>query len=145
LLTHLEERSVHVVHVVDADIPTPNARYRAVGFRDELSGSEHVAMVLGDPTSSTDPAVGVHRHCLAGDVFGSRSCGCREQLDRDRDRIESSGEGVLIYLHNPDAERALGLAGSAADSSCQEIDNEVVDQILNQLGLNRKQNASSAG
>jgi 3,4-dihydroxy 2-butanone 4-phosphate synthase/GTP cyclohydrolase II len=43
--------------------------------------------------------VRMHAHCLAGDVFGAKSCECAANIRASLDRIEAEGAGALIYLH----------------------------------------------
>jgi 3,4-dihydroxy 2-butanone 4-phosphate synthase/GTP cyclohydrolase II len=44
--------------------------------------------------------VRVHTHCLAGDVFGTTLCDCREVVAGSLKKIAEAGRGALIYLHN---------------------------------------------
>ncbi|MHA2020593.1 MAG: GTP cyclohydrolase II, partial [Candidatus Thorarchaeota archaeon] len=39
-----------------------------------------------------------HSECLTGDAIGSLRCDCRDQLIESLKRIETEGEGVLLYL-----------------------------------------------
>jgi len=48
LIAHRVTRERFVERVTGADLPTPWATFRVVGYRDTLSGAEHVAMVLGN-------------------------------------------------------------------------------------------------
>ncbi|MFE7747142.1 3,4-dihydroxy-2-butanone-4-phosphate synthase [Nocardia sp. NPDC057455] len=80
-----------------ARIPLPMGEFRAIGFTDGLD-REHVAFVHGDPAANLAPLVRLQFECLAGDVFGSRHCGCRAELDHALDRIARSGCGVLVYI-----------------------------------------------
>ena len=90
----------------EAPLPTARGTFRAVVFRDELSGAEHVAMVLGDVAGEAVP-VRVHSECLTSEVLGSLKCDCRAQLDRALDLIAERGRGVLLYLRQEG--RGIGL------------------------------------
>ncbi len=56
--------------------PRPSCRpgtggFTAIGYRDRLTGDEHVALVSGMPVDG--PLVRVHSECLTGDAFGSHA------------------------------------------------------------------------
>jgi GTP cyclohydrolase II len=90
----------------EAPLPTERGMFRAVIFRDEAAGAEHVAMVLGDVQDEEVP-VRVHSECLTSEVLGSLKCDCRAQLDRALDLIAERGRGVLLYLRQEG--RGIGL------------------------------------
>ncbi|NKY25188.1 3,4-dihydroxy-2-butanone-4-phosphate synthase [Nocardia gamkensis] len=125
-----------------ARIPLPMGEFRAIGFTDGLD-REHVAFVHGDPLADLAPLVCLHFECLAGDVFGSRHCGCRAELDHALDRIARSGSGVLVYIRarstavretlracRPDAQTPCAQAHSADHSDVRSA-----FDILEELGL----------
>lgn len=95
-----------VVKYSEAPLPTARGLFRAVVFREKRTGSEHVAMVLGDISGEGVP-VRVHSECLTSEVLGSLKCDCRAQLDRALDRIAELGHGVLLYLRQEG--RGIGL------------------------------------
>lgn len=90
----------------EAPLPTERGVFRTVVFRDERTGEEHVAMVLGD-VDGEDVPVRVHSECLTSEVLGSLKCDCRAQLDRALDFIAAQGRGVLLYLRQEG--RGIGL------------------------------------
>jgi len=55
----------------EALIPTNIAEFRAIGYRSKDTGSEHIALVLGDVAGHHDVMTRLHSVCLTGDVFGS--------------------------------------------------------------------------
>ena len=77
-----------------------------ITFHGLVDGAEHVALVLGDPSSATTPLVRLHSECLTGDVFGSARCDCGPQLREATERIAATG-GVLLYLRQEG--RGIGL------------------------------------
>ncbi|MHC5903646.1 GTP cyclohydrolase II [Streptomyces sp. S6] len=81
---------------VDAEIVT---------FHGLTDGQEHLAVILGDPGTTT-PLVRLHSECLTGDVFGSARCDCGPQLREAVERIAETG-GVLLYLRQEG--RGIGL------------------------------------
>jgi GTP cyclohydrolase II len=90
----------------EAPLPTHRGSFRAVVFRVEATGAEHLAMVLGDVAGEAVP-VRVHSECLTSEVLGSLKCDCRAQLDRALDLIAERGRGVLLYLRQEG--RGIGL------------------------------------
>src|SRR5437764_1509332 len=80
--------------LAEADFPTRWGHFRIRGF--ELGAESGVALVMGD-LNAAPPLVRIHSQCLAGDVFGSLRCDCRQQLEMALAMIASAGVGVLIY------------------------------------------------
>ncbi|HEY3929037.1 MAG TPA: GTP cyclohydrolase II [Candidatus Koribacter sp.] len=107
----------HITKKAEADFPTRWGHFRIFGFEgsfEEQPDSESersqlaregaierrkesaVALVMGD-IHSQPPLVRIHSQCLTGDVFGSRRCDCRQQLELALQMISQAGSGVLIY------------------------------------------------
>ena len=78
-----------------------------VSFREEATGEEHVALVVG-AFGGHAPLVRLHSECLTGDVFGSLKCDCGPQLKQALALIGEAGGGVLLYLRQEG--RGIGLA-----------------------------------
>ncbi len=78
-----------------------------VGFEDEVTGKEHVALVYGEPDGSEPVLARVHSECLTGDSLFSLRCDCGFQLQEALKRISEAGEGVLLYLRQEG--RGIGL------------------------------------
>jgi 3,4-dihydroxy 2-butanone 4-phosphate synthase/GTP cyclohydrolase II len=79
-------------------LTTPHGDFRIIGFQSILGNETHYALVKGDIGSGEDVLVRVHTQCLVGDVFGSLTCHCHQQMDRALDIIATEGRGVLLYL-----------------------------------------------
>ena len=92
--------------VGQARLPTQWGEFRIHGFAD-ASGSEHVALVMGEPATATAPLVRVHSECLTGDALFSQRCDCGPQLEAAMRHIGEAGEGIVIYLRQEG--RGIGL------------------------------------
>ncbi len=92
----------YVRRLAESIVPTAYGEFRMVAYESEITGDSHIAMVKGDVENAGDEPVLVrmHSHCLVGDVFGARWCGCRDVIDAALRRIAQEGRGALIYLHS---------------------------------------------
>ncbi|MEB3221973.1 MAG: bifunctional 3,4-dihydroxy-2-butanone-4-phosphate synthase/GTP cyclohydrolase II [Candidatus Sericytochromatia bacterium] len=89
-----------------AQLPSNWGEFQIYGYVNGLDGSEHVALVLGDPTEA-GTLVRMHSECLTGDALGSRRCDCGEQRDAALAAIRDEGRGVFVYLKQEG--RGIGL------------------------------------
>jgi 3,4-dihydroxy 2-butanone 4-phosphate synthase/GTP cyclohydrolase II len=79
-------------------LPTRHGDFRIIGFQSILGNETHYALVKGSIGDGENVLVRVHTQCLVGDVFGSLTCHCHQQMDRALEIIASEGRGVLLYL-----------------------------------------------
>ena len=92
----------YVRRLAESIVPTAYGEFRMIAYESEITGDSHIAMVKGDVESAGEQPVLVrmHSHCLVGDVFGAKWCGCRDVIDAAMHRIAEEGRGALIYLHS---------------------------------------------
>ena len=93
--------------VASSKLPTPWGIFTMVGFREEASGKDHVALVMGDITSDEPVLSRIHSECLTGDALFSLRCDCGFQLQAALQRIAEEKRGVLLYVRQEG--RGIGL------------------------------------
>jgi 3,4-dihydroxy 2-butanone 4-phosphate synthase/GTP cyclohydrolase II len=108
LIAHRKKQQNRVARTGEAILPLEAGAFRAIGYRNEGKGFEHLALLYGDLSRRTAPLVRVHSECMTGDLFGSRRCDCGPQLDLALRRIVNEGAGALIYLRGHEG-RGIGL------------------------------------
>jgi len=79
-------------------LPTAHGEFRIHAFRSDVTGEEHLALVMGELRPEDPVLVRVHSQCLTGDIFGSERCDCGLQLELALEKIRDTGTGVLLYL-----------------------------------------------
>jgi 3,4-dihydroxy 2-butanone 4-phosphate synthase / GTP cyclohydrolase II len=101
LVTYRRNRESIVRRIATTRLPTELGLFRAVGYRGQYDGAEHVALVFGDVGDGEDVMVDVPMECSVGHVFGSLRCDCRRRLANAMGAVSDAGRGVIVYLRAP--------------------------------------------
>jgi 3,4-dihydroxy 2-butanone 4-phosphate synthase/GTP cyclohydrolase II len=106
-----------VERVIETTLPTVHGRLRALGYRDLLTGDEHLALI-SEPLAATGALVRLHSECLTGDALGSQRCDCGPQLEQSLARIAENG-GAVVYLRGHEG-RGIGLLAKLTAYALQD-------------------------
>jgi 3,4-dihydroxy 2-butanone 4-phosphate synthase/GTP cyclohydrolase II len=137
-----------LVHrIAEARLPTRfGSDFRAVVYRSDVDGAEHLALVRGKITPDEPTLVRAHAEYLPGDVFGYTQRDTGAVLHQAMQIIADEGCGVVLYLRREErgVDLFTGVDAPASQPSTnpgtrlnQFRDYGIGAQILRDLGVGK--------
>lgn len=111
-------RQHQVSRISETVLPTPEATFQLLHYREMESGLDYLVLMLGEVQDHPHTLLRLHSACMTGDLFGSQRCDCQAQMHAALRAIAAEGQGVLLYL--PQEGRGIGLAGKLQAYHLQE-------------------------
>jgi 3,4-dihydroxy 2-butanone 4-phosphate synthase/GTP cyclohydrolase II len=100
LIRYRMRKEVLVDRVMDTTVQLEGlGEFRMCLHRASTEDGLHLSLSLGDIDDGQPVLTRVAAFCPTGDLLGSLSCDCKNQLHGALKRIQSEGRGILLYMH----------------------------------------------
>lgn len=99
LVRYRIHKEMLVRRVIETDLPTKHGVFRAVCYENEMNGETHVALIMGDISSATEPVmVRVQTENVTFAMFGATLGEASNAVQTSLQKISKAGYGVILYL-----------------------------------------------
>ncbi len=97
VLKYERQLEASLIQVTEAPLKLHDAKKASIkAFRSGNGASEQYAIIIGTPAA--EPLVRIHSSCYTGDLLGSLTCDCGDQLRGAIRLMDKAGGGIIIYL-----------------------------------------------
>jgi 3,4-dihydroxy 2-butanone 4-phosphate synthase/GTP cyclohydrolase II len=154
LVRYRIEKEMLVRRVVETDLPTEHGTFRTIIYENEMNGETHVAMVMGDVSSTTEPVlVRVQTENVTFAMFGSTLGEASRAMHASLKIISQEKRGVVLYLRQREnnldlvnqlrtyalmQEKSIDFQAAKRETGYGKLhDYGIGAQILKDLGVNK--------
>lgn len=136
LIAYRRSNEKLITKELEMPFPSENGDFRAIIYKEALTGQEHIALVKGD-VSSEPTLVRVQAGNIFGDIFNAKGLDGAKYIAAAMQQIDAAGGGVLLYMrHEESLADKLKALSEGTPSEQQLRDYGIGAQILQDLGIN---------